>query len=330
MGSGSGTSLVGILPLLAAGFIFNRIFYITQFRLSKADGQRLFFSCAISGLLIGTCAFALCFALRTHVSTGSSLRSMMDWMHSSIPVPYGLSLIATMLLAFGLGHLANLYLWTRKRFIASDDKRLVKVWAYWRCMPEHISALDELLRRALNSDTLVLLCLKSRKVYCGVVSEMRGNHGSAVAYVQLIPFFSITRDKDTLQFLNNTKTEYRAYSLKRAYERKRTVDAVIQETIAMYQFLRRDQEMRGADKHSEVLEVMQELKQVIRSQIKQRNLIKATLKPYIPDDDFDISTWVKVIPVTEVESASLYKDADYNKWFASAAIVTESVTSVEA
>jgi hypothetical protein len=237
VGSGNGTSLVGILPLLAAGFIFNGIFYITRFRLSKADGQRLFFSCVISGFTVGCIAFAACYALRSHVPADSVLRQTMDWLHRSIPVPYGLTFTATILLAVIFGHCANAYLWVRKKMKAPHDKRRVSVWAYWRSMPEYITALDELLRRAVFDDKLVLLCLKSRKVYCGLISETRGNHESAVAHVQLIPAFSITRDKDTLKFKAETKTEYRAYSLKRAVEREETLNGQVRDTIGIYRLL---------------------------------------------------------------------------------------------
>lgn len=56
--SASGT-LLGLLPLLTAGFIFNVLFYRTRFEVTPAEGQRLFFMSATAGLLLGVVAYPL-------------------------------------------------------------------------------------------------------------------------------------------------------------------------------------------------------------------------------------------------------------------------------
>ncbi len=309
MGAGVGTSLLGILPLLAAGFVFNSIFLITQFRLSRADGQRLFFSCAITGLIIGTIAFLVCHLIRSALPSTSWPRAALDWMHSSIPLPFAMSFAATFIIAILFGHVANLFLFAYK-ILRAKDKTPVKLWAYWQCMQEHISALDELLRRAIYDDSLVLLCLKSRKIYCGIVSETRNNNGSALAYVQLIPFFSISRDKDTLEFLEHTKVEYRAYSLKRAYDWKNTVEAKLESMRNML-----DSARSVTDFNRQNVHLIDSLEKLIASNKDILKDISATLAPYVTSDDLDIKSWTKLIPISEIESASLYKDADYGKWF---------------
>jgi hypothetical protein len=239
----------------------------------------------------------------------------MDWLHSSIPVPYGLTFIATIALAFALGHLSNIYLWVRKKVKAPDDKRRVSVWAFWRCMPEHITAMDELLRRAVFADSLVLLCLKSRKVYCGVVSETRGNHESSIAHVQIIPAFSITRNKDTLQFEKGTKTEYKAYYLKKAFERKETLNQMIEDSAFLLEIIeKRLQQMVRNDRKLN-RDLLVTLRETIQQQKTERQQIEKDLEPYSQRGSFDLSDWVKIIPVSEIESASLYKDEDYGKWF---------------
>jgi len=315
VGEGGNESLVGILPLLAAGFIFNNIYYATKFRLSKADGQRLFFSCVIAGFAIGVAAFAACFALRTLISVDSFPRRALDWTHRSIPVPYGLTFIATMLLAYVLGHLGNLYLWFRKIRKAPGDKRRVSVWIYWRTMPEYITALDELFSRALREDSLVLICLKSRKVYCGLITETRGDHDSAVAHVQFLPSFSITRDTDTLLFDWDTKTEYKAYSLKRAAERKRSIEAEIRNTNEMIDTIQRLAAASSSTSESPYLSLVEPLRLRITTHNQERAKLDQVLSPYSHNGKFSVNEWVKVIPVTEIESVSIYKDDDHAKWF---------------
>jgi hypothetical protein len=316
VGTGNGASLVGILPLLAAGFIFNVIFYTTRFRLSKADGQRLFFACVIAGFGIGSVTFVACAALRGLVPSGSIVRSVMDWFHTSIPIPYGLTFVATIVLAVAAGHLANCILWLRKKIKAPEDSRRVSVWAYWRSMSEHVTALDELIRRAVSDDSLVLVCLKSRKVYCGSISGIRGTHESAAAHIQIVPSFSITRDKDLLNFNAETRTDYKAYSLKRAFDRQVTLSGEIQDFAKLVCIIRKD--VDRLDDGGETKEsVVSGLKNHARRCIAERKALRRSMAPYGTPETFDISQWVKVIPVSEIESTSLYRDDDYSKWFSS-------------
>jgi len=242
----------------------------------------------------------------------------MDWMHVSIPVPYGLTFIATIILAVASGHAGNLYLKLRKLIKAPKDGRRVSVWAFWRCMPEYITALDELLRQAVLNDSLVLLCLKSRKVYCGIVSEIKGNHESAIAHVQIIPAFSITRNKDTLQFEQGTKTEYKAYHLKRAFERLETLNSMIDDTGKLIEIVKRRFVSAGQRNNASEQSLLYQFDQTIKQLMKERKHVEENLRPYSDESGLDIGAWVKVIPVTEIESASLYKDEDYNKWFSDA------------
>lgn len=232
MGSGNSASLLGILPLLVAGFIFNVVFYTTRFWLSKSDGQRLFFSCAIAGFTIGGVAFFACAALRGLVPSGSTVRSMMEWFHASIPVPHGLTFIATIILALLAGYIGNGVLWLHKKITVPEDRRRVGVWAYWRSMSEHVTALD---------------------------GEIRD-------FARLVQ--TIRRDLDPLDEDRQTK-----YSV-----------------------------LSGLKSHAHKL-------------MAERKALRQSLDPYRIPQLFDISQWVKVIPVNEIESASLYRDDDYDKWF---------------
>jgi len=239
---------------------------------------------------------------------------MMDWFHASIPVPYGLTFVATIILAVFAGHLANGVLWIRKRIKTPEDRRRVSVWAYWRSMSEHVTALDELIRRAVSDDSLVLLCLKSRKVYCGSISGIRGTHESAAAHIQIVPSFSITRDKDSLSFNAGTKTDYKAYSLKRAFDRQVTLGGEIREFAKVIRIVRGDG-APGNDERQRRYSVLSGLKRHARKLIAERKALRRSLAYYGTPQTFDVSQWVKVIPVSEIESASLYRDDDYDKWF---------------
>jgi hypothetical protein len=229
-------------------------------------------------------------------------------------VPYGLTFIAAMLSAYIAGHLGNLYLLARKKIKAPKDDRRVSVWMYWRTMPEYITAFDELFARALRDDKLVLISLKSRKVYCGLITETRGDHDSAVAHVQFLPSFSITRDKEKLQFDWATKTEYIAYSLKRTAEREASIQAEIESAKQAIAFVERFAKERPAIAGLQREFVARARMQIEDSQ-KECERLGNVLKPYLRDGQLSVSDWVKVIPVTEIESVTIYKDDDYQKWF---------------
>ncbi|WP_139382675.1 DUF6338 family protein [Luteibacter sp. 22Crub2.1] len=317
MGTSSGASLVGILPLLAAGFIFNSIFYRTRFRLARADGQRLFFSCVIAGFSIGCIAFAIAASLRRHLPSEGRFRELMDWFHQAIPVPYSMTFLGAIMLAAFFGHAANGYLWWRKRLKAPADSRRVSVWTYWREMSEHVTALDELVRRAVSDDSLVMICLKSRKVYCGLISGIRGVHESAMVHIQLIPAFSITRDKDSLKFLPETRTEYRAFSLKRAFDRKASLDSEIRDIARLVRVLRAVRSMSEASPDEPTIAGV---KNYGRQLIRERTDLVENLARYGALQSFDATEWLKVIPASEIESASLYKDGDFDRWFSTPSV----------
>lgn len=347
MGTSSSASILGVLPLIAAGFIFNAIFYVTRFRLTKADGQRLFFACVISGFAIGFVAFIIRALAKEWLSHFERLHDALDWLHAAIPVPFGLTFLLAILLACVLGFVGNGLLVLYKFVVDRKDRRRLSVWVYWKCMAEHVTALDQLLRRAVFANELVLLCLKSRKVYCGAIFDITGKQESAIAHVQLIPIFSITRDKDLLKFVPSTRTDYRAYGLKLAFDRSSTLRRLIRSFLQLYKTISNSK--RDADRlsrpvavrmarwtHTHVIaiagallrslgvgnsgrdgvDVRVALKAHIKGLLAEQKQLRQVLRPYVVNGEFDVSVWAKVIPVTEIESASLYRDDDkFTKWF---------------
>jgi len=191
------------------------------------------------------------------------------------------------------------------------------VWTYWREMSEHVTALDELVRRAVSDDSLVMICLKSRKVYCGLISGIRGVHESAMVHIQLIPAFSITRDKDSLKFLPETRTEYRAFSLKRAFDRKASLDSEIRDIARLVRVLRAVRSMSEASPDEPTIAGV---KSYGRQLIRERTDLVENLARYGALQSFDATEWLKVIPASEIESASLYKDGDFDRWFSTPSV----------
>jgi hypothetical protein len=63
---------------------------------------------------------------------------------------------------------------------------------------------------------------------------------------------------------------------------------------------------------------MDDLKDSARGLIRERRVIRRLLAQFGVDGRFDVTEWVKVIPIAEVESASLYKDDDADRWFVQA------------
>lgn len=59
--------------------------------------------------------------------------------------------------------------------------------------------MAQLLRRAADQQKLVMLTLKSRKIYCCRIFEVSPDISSAEACVDILPSFSAYLDKDTLK-----------------------------------------------------------------------------------------------------------------------------------
>jgi hypothetical protein len=85
-----------------------------------------------------------------------------------------------------------------------DGKALMK--EYGRLSQS--DGLEHLLFQSMQDDLLVLITLKSRKVYVGIVQQPRFLHGD-LENVVIIPMLSGYRDKDSLAFqISHSYREY--------------------------------------------------------------------------------------------------------------------------
>lgn len=321
------TSIVGILPLLAAGFIFNRIWLVTNFSLAKADGQRLFFASAISGLTLALFTFPICYYLRGLASGTSIIGISTTWLRNSLPIPHGLTLAATMIAGLGCGYIFNALTWLCKRISDPKSIMLLPQWVYLRVMARNLSPLDHLLKHACEQRKLVAINLKSRKVYCGLILEVPGNWGATSSYLEIFPRFSTFRDKDTLLVNRAQEVTYPAFELVTLQARLKAIHL----ELVVYRYLRRKSLRKKSQyqPHDSLTHFL--LERDSNSSLEEEHLqINAALKRLDPPVDFNVNDWKKIIPFDQVESASIFDEISYEKWFRQGEIAPSTLSDADA
>lgn len=284
--------LAAILPVLTAGFLFVVIHYKTRLLASQAEGQRLFFMCAASGLVMSALA---------HAVLNWSWVPAPEWfarLFSGIPDGGHRQHVLTFLLGPAVAVIANgayaiYYGWR----VDKDSKSYASNAWEW-AISAHIRKSGSPLRRMLvqavdsNGEKLILLSMGSRKVYCGAVRRLPAQH-SGDEYIEIIPMFSATRNKDTLKF--EERIEYPAFHLWRLKQRI----VVLQDTIA-------DRSTTPAVRESSEAELAER-------QATFDSVVVTAPAGYA--ENLDIDLWAKVIPVKEIESLSLYDEDSNSRWF---------------
>jgi hypothetical protein len=212
--------IFGLLPIITAGFILNAIWYRTRYATSLAEGQRLFFMCAAAGFVIAAVAFPI------------YRRFLPSWIDEFVTCYYPGSHVGELILTLVVAPIAagvlNLrYMvptWISQRSVCKGGSW---EWAFTKLAARYGNSLQKLLVKATESRQLVLLTLTSRKVYCGVIAQMPPNFQSDALFVEIIPKFSATRDKDSL--LMDHKLEYRAFHIWTQLQRISSLDDVAKE-----------------------------------------------------------------------------------------------------
>lgn len=295
---GAGGAVLFFIPLLICGYIFNLIFYPLRYFSGRAEGQKLFFMAAGSGIILGAMSFVLSSIIADAGGFGSSwLFNVAQLVDSSIPVPHASRLLATILGSIILAYAFNGLLWVRYgRNGRPTAKRI-----YNKLTDEFGNPLCQLLRKAADKQRLVMLTLKSRKVYCGRILEVPPDIEGDDACVELLPSFSAYRKKDTLG-IGEEKTEYPVISLWEAkqfvFSRRETLK-MIDEYLNIFP--------------PELREPILAEREKITSDIKDAEEV---ISNFGEPPKFDPLDWVKVIPIKEIESASLYDPEAYDAWFA--------------
>ncbi|MFZ7096099.1 hypothetical protein ACOPJQ_05485 [Luteimonas dalianensis] len=299
------------IPLLISGYIFNLIFYPFRYFSGRAEGQKLFFMASGSGLILGAMSFILSGAIAgTSWFQGSWLLSAALEIDRSIPVPHACRLLATIFGSVILAYALNSLLWMRYgRNGRPTAKRI-----YNKLTDAFGNPLSQLLRKAADSQRLVMLTLKSRKVYCGRILEVPPDIESDDACVELLPSFSAYREKETL-LIGEKKTEYPVISLWEAKQyvfSSREALKMLEERLDQFPAELRDSITREQER--------------IRSDIKGAEEV---ISEFGEPPRFDPLDWVKVIPIKEVESASLYDPEAYDTWFAGSRGHPQKTASIE-
>jgi len=296
---GLGSSAIALLALVISGYLFNLIAYPIRYFSVRAEGQKLFFMAAGSGLLIGAAVFAATGQIKLVPGfQGTSVHLVAAAIDAAIPVPYACRLVATILAAIGCGFLVNGILWLKY----GRDNRPIARRVYNRLTDKFGNPLAQMLRRAADGQKLVMLTLKSRKIYCGRILEVPPNIDGDQAYVEFLPSFSGYRDKETLR-LGPGRTEYPIIKIWEVQQYLYSLKGVLD-------FFEEEIEAFGDIGSAQAVA---EERERLESEIRDTESALESLS----SNPIDVSDWIKVIPVREIESATFYDPDSYDSWFAS-------------
>lgn len=313
---GAGSSAIAVLVLVISGFIFNLIFHPVRYFSSRAEGQKLFFMSAGSGILLGALVFLVVSGIKPLLPADSWPLRLAQFINQSIPVPYAFRLILALIGAASLASFLNLFsVWIvrgakEKQQHLKGEPRTRAQRVYDRLADTNGSSMAQLFRRAADKQSLVMLTLKSRKIYCGRIFEVPPNIDAADACIEILPSFSAYRDKDSLR-MGDARTEYPVIELWIARQRLYTLE----ENIRLFDqnFARLSSQLIGPQRSSVIVEKF--LRRTRRLLEMQREEAAEVVAGFQGRKDFDIEDWIKVISIKEVESASFYDPEAYAMWF---------------
>lgn len=252
-----------------------------------------------AGLVLGAFVFGVTGILRSApYLQGGFILAIGRAIDVAIPVPYACRLLLTIVVAVAGAFALNLILWLRYGRTGRPTAKRV-----YNKLTDHFgNALCQLLRKAADNQKLVLVTLKSRKIYCGRILEVPPNIENSDACVEILPSFSAYRDKDTLR-MGGERTDYPVISLWEAkqyiYSRKGILEFFDREVAA------------NRFGYAERIAVEREK---LANDIAEAQAVIDKFGDFDPDG---ISDWIKVIAIKEIESASFYDPDAYKAWFSS-------------
>lgn len=167
--------------------------------------------------------------------------------------------------------------------------------------------MAQLLRRAVDEQKLVMLTMKSRKIYCGRVFEIPFDLTDDRACIEILPSFSTWRDKDTLRM--GDRTDYPVIDLWAAKQRLYSIEQQL-ELVDQHSSERDFSVLRTTDLGKRFL------RRVRRNFERERDEIIDLIRGFSGGRDIDINDWIKVVLIKEIESLSFYDPDAYKDWFA--------------
>ncbi|HBK55470.1 MAG TPA: hypothetical protein DDZ76_04175 [Xanthomonadales bacterium] len=300
-------ALFSLLPILIAGYVFGAFNYRLRYFSLRAEGQRLFFMSAGLGLAaVAAYTLFICFIEWLVITLCQANPGLFDHLrispdHPGRPTAW-MALFAFAWLSARLGNLID-----RFRYRKSVGNVRVKVFS--KLIAENGSSLARLLRRAVDSQKLVLITLKSRKVYCGRIIETPADIDHDSPFVELLPIFSSHRDKDSLE-LSGQRTPYPIIALWEAQIALKVAEKELEEFDRIIGDLKRPDLMN----YPGLEHTRSELQ---RRKSEATNAIEGFLKinEHISLMDIKLDEWIKVIPIDEIESASFFETSLPEHWF---------------
>lgn len=298
-----GGLLAGVLPVLVAGFVFNHLFFPIRFHAQRAEGQKLAFISALSG---GVIVF-VCFSLRAQIAYSLNhwgvSYELMDHVRSSIPVPYAMTLLGSVFMAGILAVFGN-FIWYIFTFKGRRRAGGISLRQYVGrdFIAKHGNPFIKTMRTAADNEKLIMLTLKSRKVYIGSVLEIPIDSGN-LTHIEFLPKASGFREKEDLSLVVSTDYPVHLIWILESAIQSRQKELTFSKRISAFLWIfglrpLSDYEASLSVTINETREVVEDLK----GQMQESS---------------DARDWVKVVPVTEVECVSLFDEKAHESWFSS-------------
>ncbi len=290
-----------LLTIACSGYFSVLVFWKSRYLALKSDPQRLIYISSAVGMLSMVLGFPVYSLLRSLLGVGAAAQ-FLSQLSATYPFPFIGHFCFSCLLGPLLALFSNVLLWAsecRKPLLDTKNKsdlkfpRLSFAEAGEQILSKSLEKIDDsialLVIRANRSGKLIQVNLKSRKVYVGEPIERPISVWRPMTHLRILPKFSGVRDKDSLKWAND-RTDYPAF--------------------AKYRLSARLDVIGSMEINTQLLE--------------ERAKIEESL---VELEFIELEDWIKIIPVSEIETISLFDEVAYGKWFSvpsNSAIRTEA------
>lgn len=319
-------AIYGLLPALFSGYLFNLLFCYTHYPFRQAESQRLFIQSAGAGLALTFIVFAMVSIFRQDILGMLKVWGVRRWIsvaHESLPVEHAASLLLVFVSGPILALILNMAV-TIARFLKAIFQRVdympMAGWMYWRAGTNAPTGYEVLIHEAHRENKLVLLNLKSRKVYCGeVIHPPAPDRSGSLGCVKILPKLSSFRDKDTLEVCWEKAIKYPIYEIWLLRGFLTSLEAQVKRAKKRSRSLRQIQTIVPAKLAFGSLMHYVRVKRAIALLEIQVASVHSAIQELSPMDGFipNFQDWVKVVSLSEIESVSIYYDGIAASWFTS-------------
>lgn len=319
-------AIYGLLPALVSGYLFNLIFCYTRYPFRRCESQRLFIWSAGVGLFLTFTVFTLINIYKPEilgVLNTVRARRLADITHESLPVEHAASLMLVLMSGPIFAYLGNVVVSIAryvKALLQGVSYMPMRGWMYWRAGTHAPTGSEMLIHEAHREYKLVIINMKSRKVYCGeIIHPPVPDRSGTIGYVKILPKFSAFRNKDTLEIDWSRKIEYPIYEiwLLDGFLSSKKQQLTRASKLLAWQSVFRSAAPRRLS-HMVLPNYFHWLKAnvLLKKEIEQ---LEDRIKKLSPFDGFSpkFNDWLKVVSFSEIESISIYYDGISSSWFTS-------------